>query len=256
MVIAHRGASGEYPENTLLAFEQGLAAGAVMLESDLHATRDGVAVLLHDPRVERTTDGHGLVSELSLAELQALDAGHTFSPDAGRTFPFRGQGIRVPTLEEALSAFPEARFNLELKAAPEKFIECVGRCIANAEREATTLLTSADDAIMQELRSERRRLGIETALGASASDVVGFIRAALQDGPPPSDSMALQVPEQFAGRPVATPKLVEYAHRHGVEIHVWTVNSPSSMETLIDVGVDGIMSDFPARLAAVVAARS
>ena len=125
-VIGHRGSAGEAPENTLASFARGLATGAAILESDVHLTRDGVPVLLHDDVVDRTTDGRGPVAALSLAELRALDAGHRFSRDGGRTHPFRGRGLRVPTLAEALATFPDARFNLELKEGLPGLVEgCV-----------------------------------------------------------------------------------------------------------------------------------
>ena len=114
IVIGHRGAAGERPENTLAAFAHGLETGAEILESDLHLTRDGVVVMAHDETVDRTTEGSGPLREFSFAELSKLDAGYRFSADGGRTFPFRGQGLRIPTLEEGLKVFPGARFNLEL----------------------------------------------------------------------------------------------------------------------------------------------
>src|SRR5687768_4901748 len=107
-LFGHRGASGERPENTLPAFERALAQGVSYLEMDCHATRDGEIVVLHDAELERTTDGEGVVSEHSYAELERLDAGYRFTPD-GRAFPFRGAGIRIPRLVEVLTAYPQAR---------------------------------------------------------------------------------------------------------------------------------------------------
>ena len=121
VVIGHRGCAGEVPENTLASFEAGLAAGAAILESDVHVSRDGVPVLIHDDVVDRVTDGSGPVADLDLAELSRLDAGHRFERD-GR-HPFRGRGLRIPTLEQALRTFPAARFNLELNARDFHIIE-------------------------------------------------------------------------------------------------------------------------------------
>ena len=152
-VIGHRGCAGEAAENTLFAFEQGLAAGAAILESDVHLTRDGVPVLIHDDAVDRNTDGQGRVTQFSFKELQGLDAGHGFSADGGRSHPFRGRGHRIPSLREALDAFPEARFNLELKEAVPGMVERSLEVIREARREALTLLTAADDALMADLRA-------------------------------------------------------------------------------------------------------
>lgn len=107
-LFAHRGASEQAPENTLAAFERAVALGASYLETDARLTRDGEVVLLHDADVERTTDGSGRIDELDLAELRRLDAGHRFSPDGGRSFPFRGSGVRVPRLAELLETLPVA----------------------------------------------------------------------------------------------------------------------------------------------------
>jgi glycerophosphoryl diester phosphodiesterase len=92
-------------------------------------------------------------------------------------------------------------------------------------------------------------------MGASVGDVLGFVRAALAEGEPPAEPMALQIPPRFGGRPLVTPELVAFAHRHDVQVHVWTVNEEAEMERLLDLGVDGVMSDFPGRLRAVVDAR-
>ena len=115
IVFGHRGACGEAPENTLPSFERALADGAAILETDVHLTRDGEVVIAHDPDVARMTNGTGRVSELSLAELTALDAGHRFSPDDGATFPYRGRGIRIPTLREVFRGLLYDRETLDIK---------------------------------------------------------------------------------------------------------------------------------------------
>src|SRR5258706_10758218 len=113
-VFGHRGAAGEAPENTLVSFERAVACGADVFELDVHATRDGTIVVFHDPTLERTTDGMGALKERTWAELCELDAGYQWTVD-GRTFPFRGKGIRVPSLAELFARFPDACFNIEVK---------------------------------------------------------------------------------------------------------------------------------------------
>ncbi|UCE86225.1 MAG: glycerophosphodiester phosphodiesterase [Deltaproteobacteria bacterium] len=253
--IGHRGAAGEAPENTLVSFERAVAEGAAILESDVHVTRDGEIVLLHDDTVDRTTDGHGRLLGLTLAEVKRLDAGYRFSADGGRSHPFRGGGVRIPTLDEAFAALPEARFNLEIKETDAGAIERVVGIVAEAGRAPTTLLTAASDPTMAALRAELRATGVAAALGASTGDVLGFVRGAVEGGEPPSDSMALQIPPSFGGDPLVTRELVAYAHRHGVQVHVWTINDRDEMARLLDLGVDGIISDFPGRVAALIAER-
>jgi glycerophosphoryl diester phosphodiesterase len=253
--VGHRGASGERPENTLPAFALALEQGARILETDVHPTRDGAVVILHDGQVGRTTDGEGPVSARSLAELRRLDAGHRFSPDGGASFPFRGRGVRIPTLEEAFEAFPDARFNVEIKAGGRDFVAQVVGIVARTGREDRTLLTSADDAVMAELRDVLAETGARPAVGASTGDCVAWVKAAAGGGAPPPGPMALQVPVAFGGRPLVTGRLVAFAHEHDVQVHVWTVNEPAEIERLLDLGVDAVMSDFPARVVEAIGRR-
>jgi glycerophosphoryl diester phosphodiesterase len=255
IVFAHRGASGEAPENTRIAFERALAEGAEILETDVHVTRDGEVVLAHDPDVSRTTDGAGTIAELTLAELQHLDAGYRMSPDGGRSHPFRGRGIRVPTLREVFTAFPATRFNIEVKANDPRLVEGVVRLVAEHGRAERTLLAAAEDDTLAAVRAELARQHVRTAIGASVGDVRAYVRAALGEGSPPPEPMALQIPPSFQGEPLVTPALLDFAHRHDVQVHVWTVNEEPEMKRLLDLGVDGLMSDFPGRLRAVVDAR-
>ena len=251
IVFGHRGASGERPENTLISFEHALAQGADVLETDVHLTRDGEVVALHDSDVERTTDGVGDVAALSWAELSQLDAGHRFEAADGST-PFRGRGVSVPRLEEVLARFPQARFNIELKRGDARLVGAVLDQLRRARREELSLLAAEQDDTMQLLRAAVRERDSRVALGASVADVLGFVRAAIERGTPPAGPMALQIPAEFLGRPLVTPELVSFAHAHGVQVHVWTVNEPAEMRRLIALGVDGLMSDYPGRLRAVV----
>jgi glycerophosphoryl diester phosphodiesterase len=256
IVIGHRGAAGERPENTLPSFVRALEVGAAILETDAHPTRDGGVVLFHDHVLERTTDDAGPIAARSLAELRALDAGHRFSRDGGRTFPYRGQGVGIPTLEETLNAFPGARLNIELKQDAPGFLERVLDVLREAGREETTLLTAGEDTLMDALRAAVAQRRAKVALGASAGDVLRFVRAALDRAKPDPRVMALQIPADFGGRPLVTARLVEHARAHGVHVHVWTVNEPDEMERLLDLGVHGLVTDHPARLAEVVAKRA
>ena len=115
LVLAHQGGEGEWPSNTLFAFQNAADAGADVLDTDMHMTKDGVLVFMHDETFDRTTDGHGAIRDLTLAEIKHLDAAYSFSTDDGQTFPYRGQGITVPTLEELFQAYPDKRFGIEIK---------------------------------------------------------------------------------------------------------------------------------------------
>jgi glycerophosphoryl diester phosphodiesterase len=254
IVFGHRGACGECPENTLASFERALAQGADVLETDVQRTRDGEVVILHDADVARTTDGAGDVAELSWAEVARLDAGHGFVDAAGAA-AFRGRGCRIPRLAEALARFPGVRLNVELKRCDAGLVAAVLDLLRSAGREELTLLAAERDDTMQLLREAAAARGSRVAIGASVGDVLGFVRAALEGGQPPAGPMALQIPAEFLGRPLVTPELVSFAHAHGVQVHVWTINDEAEMRRLIDLDVDGVMSDFPGRLRAVVDAK-
>jgi len=256
IVIGHRGCAGEAPENTLPAFARGLADGAAILESDVHLTADGVPVLLHDPEVDRVSDGRGAVAAFRFAELQRLDAGHRFSPDGGLTHPFRGRGVRIPSFEQALEAFPTARFNIELKDPAPGAAEATLDVVVRQRREDLTLLTAGDSELMTRLRAAIRERGARVAQGASVADIVELIRSAQEDRAPETPAMAVQVPTEFGGAPLVTRAFVDHAHAYGIQVHVWTVNAADEMAQLLDLGVDGIVTDLPARLAALIRQRA
>ncbi len=254
-VVGHRGCAGEAPENTLPSFQRGLDAGAAILESDVHLTRDGVPVLIHDDEVSRVTEGSGRVAGLTLAELHKLDAGHHFSSDGGRSHPFRGRGLRIPTLREAFEAFPEARFSLELKEDLPGLVEETVDLVRELGRASRTLLTAERAPLMRRIHARLDSLGVDAARGACAEDVLAFVRSALDGTPPAGGPMALQVPAGFRERPLVTEPLVRHAHAHGVRVHVWTINEPDEMTRLLDLGVDGLVTDFPGRMRELLAAR-
>jgi len=246
-LFGHRGASAEAPENTVPAFTRALEHGVPYLELDCHATRDGEIVVLHDAELARTTDGHGPVAELTFAELERLDAGYHWSRD-GRTFPFRGRGVRVPRFAEVLQAFPGVNLNLEVKQADPPIAEAVVKLVRRANASRRVLLASADEPILAAIVA----LDPGTALGSSTLDVVEFVKAAaearLQTFVPRGH--ALQIPPDAFGRPLVTRELVQAAHTLGLFVHVWTINEAPEMRRLLELGVDGLMSDDPALLVA------
>jgi glycerophosphoryl diester phosphodiesterase len=250
-LFAHRGASAEAPENTLPAFARAIEHGVRYLELDCHATRDGEIVVLHDAELERTTNGAGPVSALSFAELERIDAGYRFSPD-GRTFPFRGRGVRVPRFAEVLEGFPGAHLNLEVKQAGPAVAEQVVRMIQRANAQGRVLLAAAEEEILARIAA----LDPGTALGSSIVDIAEFVKAAAQNrlASFTPRGHALQVPPDAFGRPLVTRELVEAAHALGLFVHVWTINDAPEMQRLHALGVDGVMSDDPRLLLKTLAA--
>jgi glycerophosphoryl diester phosphodiesterase len=256
VILGHRGAAGVAPENTLVAFERGLADGAHIIESDIHVTRDGVPVLIHDPDLDRTTSGSGPVLEQTFADLQTLDAGCSFRLDHGEEAPYAGQGIRVPSVREAFESFPDAPFNFEIKTKARDVIDSVLTLIQEFDREERTLLVAGEDPIQASLRQALAESGIRPALGASLGDIVDIVRGASEGQAHSSDSMAIQIPLHFGENRLVTPDLIAHCRAYGVQIHVWTINDPGVMSELLDQGIDGIVTDRPDIMAGLVAARS
>ncbi len=244
-LFGHRGASGERPENTLAAFERAHEQGVPYLEMDCHATSDGEIVVIHDADLERTTNGQGPVREHGYAEIEKLDAGYFFSPD-GQRFPYRDRGVRVPRLAQVLHAFPAARINLEVKQADPPIAEEVVRLLRKAGAIERTLLAAEHDPIMDRLHE----LDPGTAFGSSIGDVVALVTAVAQGRFESFEPRghALQVPTEAMGNALVTPELIAAAHARGLLVHVWTINEPAEMRRLLELGVDGLMSDFPGRL--------
>jgi glycerophosphoryl diester phosphodiesterase len=254
LTFAHRGGAGLWPENTLQAFRGALELGSSHLETDLRMTRAGELVLFHDARLERTTNGSGELGAYTLAELERLDAGYHFTSD-GKSFPWRGRGLKIPTFAELVAVAPSVCFNVELK---ERARDLPGALVAFIERHglAERIVVAAE---RHELgRDFRRRSGGHIPTSASRRECLEFwfasrlrLTGALR---PPYQ--ALQVPVRAGNVTLVTPRLLDAAHRAGLAVHVWTIDEPVEMIRLLDLGVDGLMSDYPDRLRGVVVDRS
>lgn len=241
-VFGHRGAAALAPENTLPSFALALALGADVLEFDVHGSRDGVIVVIHNAMLEGTTNGQGAVRDHAWCDLRQLDAGYQFTHD-GREFPFRGQGVRLPTLAAVLQRFPLACCNIEVKQQDPMIVEEVVRTITQLHAQGRVLLAAEHDAIMQHLR--RHAGGIATSFTAEeVADFVARLQASGFDGYRPH-GRALQIPPRFGDVALITADSVAAAHRCGLEVHAWTINERQEMEALLALGVDGIISDVP-----------
>lgn len=238
-VIGHRGNRAHAPENTLPSLLEAVALGADAVEFDVHASRDGELVVIHDPSVDRTTDGTGLVSELSLAELRELDAGARFTID-GRTRPWRGRGARISTIDEVIEALPSTLpMIIEIKTPAATPL--VRRAVVRHNLAQRIIVGGFDPTCTRPLRGEG------FALGASTPDVVALLTPSLLRRPVAAPAFqALCIPPIYRGMPVPIASLVRVTRPHGLVTHVWTVNSPSHAQRLWRCGVNGIISDDPA----------
>jgi glycerophosphoryl diester phosphodiesterase len=261
---AHQGGAWESPSSTLFAIARALDAGATGIELDVHATADGELVVCHDATVDRTTAATGNIAGFTLAELRELDFSFWFIPGSDvmpghleEDYPYRGRAPADPqfgiaTLREVLEQFPGVLLNLDIKqTAPvvAPYEQKLAHILAEFERTEDVIVASFLDSATDSFRVFAP--DVPTSAGASAT--AEFWRAA-QQGETIRDSpaVALQVPERMGDLVVVDETFVHAAHRHGKAVHVWTINDAVTMERLVGLGVDGIISDLPTTLSKVL----
>jgi glycerophosphoryl diester phosphodiesterase len=251
--LAHQGGELLWPSNTLYAYDQAAKLGVDMFDTDLHATKDGALVLSHDDTVDRLTEGTGRIRDLTLAQLRALDAGYRFTTDDGQTFPYRGQGLGIPTLGEVLSAHSNLPWTIEIKQDTPSIAVPFCSKLRDYGVTARVIVASFSDLAMQDFR----RACPEVATSMTEAELrplvllskVGLARLAVAPG------QVAQVPVRSGGIEIVTASFVRQMHARGVAVHVWTINDAPEMRRLLALGVDGIDTDRPDLLKAVLAER-
>jgi glycerophosphoryl diester phosphodiesterase len=246
LAMAHRGGMGLWPPNTLYAFERASALGVDALEMDIHATKDGVIVVRHDPTVDQTTDGTGYIQNLTLAELKRLDAGYNWTSDGGLSYPFRGLGITVPTLEEVISALPNMRLNIDIKPEDPAAVAPFCQILRRYSKLNGVMVGSFHNHQLRRFRELCPE--VATAAGVSETELFYGLTLMSLSGIFQPRANAFQIPEYQGSLHVVTERFVKNAHAHNMEVHVWTVNEVDDMRRLLDWGVDGLISDYPDRL--------
>lgn len=236
--LAHRGSRILWPENTMGAFQGALDYGCSYIETELHVTKDGVIVVFHDDYLGRVTNGKGRIKDWYWDDLQSLDAAYNFKPENG--FPLRGKGIGIPSLQEVMTTFPTVNFNLDLKQPGIE--ETVAEFINRFGYFDRVLLASFKGG-----RTRRCRRLLEEFTAISAGPLKVFwtwcgsrLRLRL---PYVSSVAAFQVPQRQGKLTIVDRKFIDTAHAAGVQVHVWTINDPGQMEKLLNLGVDGIVTD-------------
>ena len=233
--FAHRGGAGDWPENTMPAFAGAVAAGYRYVETDVHVTADGVLVAFHDESLDRVTDRTGLIRELPWSEVAAARV---------------DDREPIPLLEDLLGSFPHVRVNIDPKhdSAVEALAETITR-------------TGAIDRVCIGSFSDRRIAALQERLGprlctAGGPKVVARLRAASLGAPMgPVPHQCVQVPVRAKGATIVDERFVRAAHRRDLQVHVWTIDDAEEMERLLDLGVDGIMTDRPSVLRDVLEGR-
>jgi len=243
-VIGHRGNRAHAPENTLASFREAVDLGVDAIEFDLRVSRDGVLMVFHDATLDRTTDGSGPLDGRTAAELGRVDAGANFTPDGGRTFPWRGRGVGVSTFDAVVEAVPrELPFIIELKTPAST--ELVRAAIARHGIARRVIVAGFDPTATRPLR------GAGFALGASTPDVAALVLPALlRRRLPAQPFQALCIPPRWNGIPVPIAAMARALRGSGTVIHVWTINEAADAIGLWNVGVQGILSDDPATMLA------
>jgi glycerophosphoryl diester phosphodiesterase len=243
LVIAHQGGDGLWPGDTMFAFEHAAVLGADVLEMDLHITRDGVLVINHDETVDRTTDGTGEIEKMTLVEIKALDAGYDWSEDGGDTFPYRGMGITIPTLEEVFQAFPDYHMTIEIKKTEGSMAVPFCDMIRAYNMQDKILVASFHDERMAEFRQACPEVATSSA---QQETTVFVLMSKVFLGRLFSPSfVSLQVPEKSSGITVITGQFVRAAHERNLRVEPWTIDDPEQMKLYIEWGVDGIITDRP-----------
>ena len=236
IAFAHRGGAEEFPENTLRAFRHAVDLGYTHVETDVHATADGVAVAFHDDSLDRVTDGHGAVGDRDWSQVQRASVAGT-DP--------------ILRLDELLEELPDTRINIDPKsdAAVGPLVEVLRRTGA-VER---VCVCSFSD---RRTRQVRDRIGVSLCVGAGPRGIARLLAASARvPGPASFDFHAAQVPVRSKGLTLVRPAVLAAAHRHDVAVHVWTIDEPAEMHRLLDMGVDGIMTDRPSVLRRVMIER-
>jgi len=250
-LVAHRGGSALVPENTLVAFDRGALLRADAIETDVRLSRDGVAMVFHDEDTGRLTGAPGTIEARSAAEIAALDAAFSFTPDGGRTFPLRGTGVRVPTFAEAMRRYPRMRFNVDAKGAEPALAEALAREIREARAEDRVCVGSFFDAQAERLGALLPDICRFLPEQAATRHVLAAKSGAAPVGLPTGYDLA-DLPARMGAMVVVDPPVVAHFHRLGIPVHVWTVDDEEEMRALLAIGVDGIVTDRPDVLARVL----
>jgi glycerophosphoryl diester phosphodiesterase len=248
-VIGHRGAAGVAPENTLVAVRHGIAAGSDAIEVDVHVSACGRLVVIHDPTLDRTTDGTGPVESLTLERLRERDAGHHFTPDHGRSYPFRERGVVIPTLDEVMEVTGDLPVIVEVKSA------AAGVALAEwlrARRDRDRIIVGGFSRVAVAPAAKHATMTCATEDDLRRYVLLGMIGIRR---PLPSQVAAAMVPVRHRQIPIITRSFVRRTRAQGCGVFVWTVNQPDEIRRLFDLGVDGIISDFPGIVSRVVAER-
>jgi glycerophosphoryl diester phosphodiesterase len=244
LILAHRAGALVVPENTIEGWaESRIRYRPDVWELDVRLTSDDSLVVIHDEAIDRTTDGSGLLREMAFTQIRYLDAGFWFTPDSGKTYPWRGKGVRIPTIGQVFDSFPDDNFNIEIKDSVPDAANRIVTLIREKNMQEKVLVASVYTDVLKRVRQ------LDPSLPTSGSEDeirplvilgkmgLGFLARTPMD--------VLQVPEYSGSIHVVTPGLLRRCHKRGIQVHVWTVNDAEAIKRLLEMGADGVITDRP-----------
>lgn len=244
VVLAHRGDSASFPENTMPAFESAVSMGVDVIETDVHLTADGKIVIWHDETLERMSGDPRTIPSLCWEEIKRINAGYQFSPDGGKSYPYRSESVSPVLLRDLLTRFPEMRFNVDLKDNNPHLAEAHASLLKELDCENRVITASFHGGLLKLFR----KLSPDSITSCTAGEVIRLIllyRTGLLALPFPYRTAVLQVPEFSGNIRVLSKGFISFLHRRGFKVQIWTVNEESEMHRFLDMGVDGIFTDKP-----------
>lgn len=244
LIIAHQGGAGMAPGNTMAAFSLSEKLGVDMLEMDVHLSKDGEAVVIHDNTVDRTTNGTGAVKDMTLNELQKLDAGYHFiGPDG--SYSYRNKGITIPAMDEIFKEFPGYPMTIELKTDDPALADKMAELIRKHNMSDKVIIASFyDDALAYFIEATDGTVPVSSAREATRNFVIAH-KLYADRIIPMEKYTAVQIPMEASGLNLATERLTESLHKRGIAVQYWTINDEDSVRKLARIGADGIMTDHP-----------
>jgi len=248
--IAHAGGKGLGPENTIITLEKSVEAGADILEIDIHSTSDSVLVLIHDHKVNRTTNGDGYVWNYIYENLRELNAGYYWTENDSLTFPFREMDIKIPSLKDVFIKYSDIRFNIEIKQDTPHIIENLCTMIHEYNLVNRVLIGSFADGVLDNFREECSH--VATSAGMGETRIYYGLNLLYLDWIYTPAANVFEAPIYFKDTHLLTKQFISGLQKKNIPIYVWTVNETDEMRTLINIGIDGILTDFPDRLSAII----
>ena len=246
LVMAHQGGEGEWPSNTMIAFRNVVHAGADVLDTDMHMSKDGVLVLIHDDTIDRTTNGKGAIRDLTISQIKQMDAAYRFTTDKGGTFPLRGSGVAIPTVEELFHEFPDQRSGIEMKDNNAEVAHRFCDLIKKYRMQKNVLVSSFYQENMDAFRHDCP----EVTTSATTNEVRRFLTLNLLHlwrflSP---DYDCFQVPLSLGPKQIVTSDFLSEARKLDLPILPWTINDEADMRRVIAMRVYAINTDYPSRL--------